>query len=132
MKKRKKIFNKYMVVPTISQSFTKTVLALAFVFVWDKIANRDGFFRTWTLIPPIAAVFFVALAWGRFLILDGVRLPRLDNVFSKLRRTARDSTHLSDELDPNGELDETEKDIVAIASSLVCAVILFIITAFMR
>ena len=133
MKRLKKYFNKYMIVPIISQTFTKTVIALAFVYIWDRLANKDGIFRAWALVPPVLAVVFIALAWTRYLIIDGVKLPRLDDLFLRLRKgAARDSTHLNDELDPNGELDEREKDVVSVTSSLICAVVFFIITAIAR
>ncbi len=134
MKRIRSIYQSYMLRPIIYRTISKSVFALTAVLLWDRFLNhgrfsvvRDGFF--------VAGAVLLLMAWFSFLALDGMTAKKLfkrgtEEQKKKPRRWGTsDIIDFADEhVTRLEELDEDERRVVFLLSSLIPGVIYLVIS----
>lgn len=121
----------YMVRPIIIKLFSALVISAVIVLLWDRLINVSDFVDARRYVLPVLSAFFAARAWLAFLRLDRIKLPRLTK---RKKRTGIQKGGMLDAIDTDEgafeELQQEEQDICVLVSSLICGVVLLIISLF--
>lgn len=124
MKKLSKYLKKYLIRPIVYRVFVYLVLAALAAVLWDRFANIRGIYTARTRVAPLIGVFFLAVAWFRFLKLD--HSGRQGNANPR-KVPEKKSGSMLDFINTNPEnaqelLDE-EKDFCTLAAALICGIV---------
>lgn len=132
IKKIKKIFQPYMIRPTVYQCVTKISIALALALLWNRFINVEGVFSMLRDAFLVAGVFFIMLAWFQYLRLDGLRMSRVSDDEKKKKKKRHISKDIVDYADEKiisfSELEDDERMVCRLTSDVVCG-LLFLIPA---
>ena len=132
IKKIKKIFQPYMIRPTVYQCVTKISIALALALLWNRFINVEGVFSMVRDAFLVAGVFFFMLAWFQYLRMDGLKMSRVSDEEKKKKKKRHISKDIVDYADEKiisfSELEDDERMVCRLISDVVCG-LLFLIPA---
>lgn len=126
--KKKQLFEKYMIRPMVYQFFTRLVVTLALVLLWNHFVARWGVPvpMYWGFV--VAGVFFLVMAWMAYLRRDGIRMPKFDRKLFRRNKKPVISSYadMSDFTDEDlvdfDDLDDGEKDLCLLLVDVVLGV----------
>lgn len=126
---------RHLIRPCIYQAATRLGVGLLLSLLWYKFANPSqldlnshAFF--------FMAVFFAAMAWLRYLRMDGMRIPSIKLKFLKklVKKPQRNFADMSDYVDEEivafDDLDDEEKNVCLLYANIACALIFLVISFF--
>lgn len=132
IKKIVKIFQPYMVRPTVYQCVTKLSVALVLALLWDRFINVDGVFFVVRDAFLVAGIFFLMLAWFQYLRLDGLKVSKASSEDKKKKRKRHITKDIVDFADEKiisfAELEDEERIVCRLTGDMLCA-LLFLIPA---
>ena len=131
IKKILKIYQPYMVRPTIYQCATKISVALVLALLWDRFINQEGLLFVVRDAFLVVGIFFIMLAWFQYLRLDGLKVDRTSNSEQKKkkRHITKDIVDFADEkIVSFAELEDEERIVCRLTGNVVCG-LLFLIPA---
>lgn len=132
IKKIIKIFQPYMIRPTIYQCATKLSVALVLALLWDRFINVSGMFYVVRDAFLVAGIFFLMLAWFQYLKLDGMKVSKTSSEEKnkkKKRHITKDIVDFADEkIISFAELEDEERIVCRLTGDVVCS-LLFLIPA---
>lgn len=126
-----KIFQPYMIRPTLYQCATKLSIALVLALLWNRFLNVDGVFSVVRDAFLVAGLFFIMLAWFQYLRLDGLKISRTsaEDKKKKKRHITKDIVDFADEkIISFAELDDEERIVCRLLGDVVCS-LLFLLPA---
>ena len=128
MKKFRELWDTFLVRPLIYMSFTRIMWGLFLSLLVSHIAFllTDRALRSWLFLLAAALLFLGA--WLSFLQLDGMKLPRLEQMRHVLDRPKRPSTgdlidYIDEKPERYGELSDDERHLCLLFSDVLCGVI---------
>ena len=121
------VFQRYMIRPTVYKAFTRSVLTLLAVLLWNRFLQpRTPHITLNWAFTAIGFLFFLCAYLIR-LRLDGVRIPRMKSLKKPRRDPYRSYGDLIDYLDEPvinfEELDRREQDVCSLLANLICGVL---------
>lgn len=131
IKKIIRIFQPYMIRPTIYQCATKLSVALVLVLLWNRFINVDGVFNVVRDAFLVVGIFFFMLAWFQYLRLDGLKVSKTsaEGKKKKRRHITKDIVDYADEkIISFAELEDEERIVCGLTGDVVCG-LLFLIPA---
>lgn len=128
IKKVIKIFQPYMIRPTVYQCATKLSVALVLALLWDRFINVDGIFAMVRDAFLVVGIFFVMLAWFQYLRLDGLKLSKASSENKKKKRhITKDIVDFADEkIISFAELDDEERLVCRLLGDVVCGILFLV------
>ena len=124
-KSKRKLFQKYMIRPTVYKAFSRFILALTASLLWDRFINMGlKNMRMWAFL--FFGLLFIISAWLCYLRLDGMKMPRIKKpeIKKKPIRTYGDlPDHIDEEIISFDELEEDERDMCCLIADLVLGVL---------
>ncbi|MBO5335950.1 MAG: hypothetical protein J6A94_02315 [Lachnospiraceae bacterium] len=130
IKKIIKIFQPYMIRPTVYQCATKISIALVLALLWNRFINLEKVFSVVRDAFLVVGVFFFMLAWFQYLRLDGMKVDHTAKSDKKKKRhVTKDIVDYADEkIISFAELDDDERMFCRLLGDVVCG-LLFLIPA---
>lgn len=133
VKKLRKILQPYMKRPIIYSCFSKSVIGLCALLLWDRLINSRN-------TPPLdlietgfffMALYFLAWAWFQYLAFDGMRtklLTGLDQLGRKVRKhsTADMADFINEKVVTFDDLGDEEQIAAKFCSDLIVGVLYLI------
>lgn len=131
IQKIRKIYQPYMIRPTIYQSATKISVALVLALLWDRYINLNGIFSVVRDAFLVVGIFFFMLAWFQYLRLDGLKITRTstEDTGKKKSHITKDIVDFADEkIISFAELEPEERIVCRLLGDVLCG-LLFLIPA---
>ena len=129
-KSKRKLFQKYMIRPTVYKAFSRFILALTASLLWDRFVNTAQLnMRAWAFV--FFGVLFIVSAWLCYLRLDGVKLPRIKKPEVKKKPVIRYGDlpdYVDEEIISFGELEEDERDLCCLIADVVLGIIFMVLS----
>ena len=129
-KDKKKLFQKYMIRPTVYKAFSRFILALTASLLWDRFVNTAQLnMRAWAFV--FFGVLFIVSAWLCYLRLDGVKLPRIKKPEVKKKPVIRYGDlpdYVDEEIISFGELEEDERDLCCLIADVVLGIVFMVLS----
>ena len=128
MKKHpKEYLQGYMIRPIAEKTLVKAAVSAILCALWNRFFNPSGCCPARAYVAAILAVVFLAQAWFSFLRLDGLRFPHLfQRKNTKRPPTGSMMDYLDTEPSPLEELQDDEREVCTLVSSLLCSIGLFL------
>ena len=119
-------WNRDMTRPLIYKFFTRLGVALLALAAVNRVRMNQGHSTIWALVCVFLAGLFFVGAWLVYLRRDGTRIPRLKNLrFFHKKKPERAYGDMIDYVHEDvvdfDDLDDDEKDLVSLATNLLCA-----------
>lgn len=116
-----------MVRPVIYMAFTRFLVVLTAVLLWDRFSNTSSLLDGKMFGFVFAGVLFALLAWIAYLRMDGLHMPKLlmkrVNIQKRPARTYGDMIDYVDEEPVSfDDLEDDEKDFCILTADLICCV----------
>lgn len=123
----KTLLQRDMVRPLIYKTFTRCVLALLAILLWNHFLQPRTPHITLSWAFTIAAFLFFLCAYLIRLRMDGLRIPRMKPLTPSKRDPYRAYGDMADYLDEPAvsfeELDKEEQDVCSLTANLLCGVL---------
>ncbi len=130
IKKIIKIFQPYMIRPTVYQCITKISIALVLSLLWNRFINKEGYFSVVTDAFLVLGIFFFMLAWFQYLRLDGVRSSLKSGKNKETKKNILPTKDIVDFADEKivsfSELDDDEQIVCRFVGNIICGLLFFV------
>ncbi|MBE6898941.1 MAG: hypothetical protein E7475_08075 [Ruminococcaceae bacterium] len=128
MNKIRKIWEPYMLRPTLYSVFTKFVSTLCIVLLWDRFVNSRNVtpYGVVDFAFFIVGLYFIVWTWLQYLILDGMKYDVFEKMAEMMRRKPkhfkRDMVDFVDEKVTTFDmLEDDEQTVAKIVSNFITA-----------
>ena len=132
IKRIREILTRDMIRPLIYKSFTRFILMLLVVLLWNHFLQPLTPHLTLSTVFPISGVMFLLCAYLVYLRMDGLSIPRMKPLKKPKKDPFRAYGDMVDYLDtPPVEFDDLtrdEQDVCSLLANAVCAVLFFIVS----
>ncbi len=131
MKKFFRIYkNKYMIRPTVNQTFIRCILVILIGLLWERFLDNGS--RGFPFILQILGVVFVLLAWFHYLGLDGIHvLPQkredADQPPKKRFRLGDMIDFVGENVNPMEDLSRDERSACKLLANLITGILFLVI-----
>lgn len=121
------VFQRYMIRPTVYKAFTRSVLTLLGVLLWNHYLQPRTPHITLGWAFTVVGFLFFLCAYLIRLRLDGVQIPRMKPLKKPRRDPYRSYGDMIDYLDEPvisfDELDQREQDVCSLLANLICGIL---------
>lgn len=141
MGKLKSYCKSYMVRPVIYRAFSKFMVGLVLILLWDRYINTDGLYTVSGFGFPILGVVLCLMAWLNYIKLDGIKVHGVDEVKKMMHKKLHDKPvrhafhdmvdFVEEPIMPFDELEEDEQVFVSLASNLVSGGVFLVLSTAM-
>ena len=118
---------RYMIRPVIYKAFTRCVLTLLVILLWDRYLQPRTPHITLNWAFTLAGAVFFLCAYLIRLRLDGLRIPRMKPLKRPRRDPYRAYGDMADYLDEPPvsfeDLDERERDVCSLLANMICGIL---------
>jgi len=136
LKKMKKIWNRELLWPMITRTFTRFILGLTAALVWNEFVNKNAFRTMNAYAFLFLAVLFAVAGWMSYLRLDGFHAPQFDRkLFDWKKKPPMRSygdmiDHVDEEPIDFDDLEDDEQHLCLLLANLLCCVIFAVLSFF--
>ena len=128
-----KYWSKDLIRPAIYKGFTRFILSLTAVLLWNEFTNVGKIPLMLTYAFVFFGIFWGVMGWIIYLRLDGVGIPkklrlRMPGKKKPMRGYGDMSDYVDDQVVSFEELEEEEKDLCCLLADIACCVIFLILS----
>ena len=135
IKRIRKNFQREMIRPLIYKSFTRFILMLLAVLLWNQYLQPRTPHLTLKTVFPVSGVLFLLCAYLIYLRMDGLNIPRMKPMKKPKTEPFRSYGDMVDYLEtPPVEFDDLtkeEQDTCSLLANVICAAAFFIASCFL-
>ena len=121
------LFQRYMIRPMIYKAFTRSVMMLLVILLWNRYLQPRTPHVTLNWAFTVAAFLFLLCAYLIRLRLGGLQIPRMKQLRRPRRDPYRSFGDMADYLDEPvvsfEELDRREQDVCSLLANLICGML---------
>lgn len=130
IKKIREIFQRDMIRPLVYKVFTRFVLMLLIILLWNQYLQPLTPHLNLAVMFPVVGIVFILCAFLIYLRMDGLDIPRMQPLKKPKRDPYRAYGDMEDYLDTPPvmfeDLTKEEQDVCSLLANVICAVLFFI------